>query len=975
LPWLTYSEDEVARFHPEFQSAADEALRRTKLDATLEWVHHVRTPGSSVIPDFVLRRRVNHQWLSAFELKRREEAVFSTRNQIQAKGYAETNQALYGPTSPRYFAISNLEITILSALNGDRPPRECQILNGTFESGRFRTDSREVHRERFINDLMQVIRIVTTEQRPQFDLVWPSVLDELITYSDALPVFTQINIPEPNTPNWPLVRDFFSSPLPVDSARVFFLRCLMAEYLRGILIKHGHPRASQIPAVQADQRSVANTIAALRQVDFSTLFEAFAPDLYRSIQDAALRDSLIRYTASLINPARRVVDLARDRVDAPSLVDSLMPTLYPGDTQDRSGKVQTDPELAAILARLTIDKPGAALDPCCGDGVLMSAAYDYLAEIRGADQGVLTAVSGVEADAVAARLAEIRLALKQPAILEPHPPITVIRGDLFANHQAVSPAEAILMNPPFLRYEEQQGRRVPPALRAHYNQSIRAIDGRAPFTTGGQANLYNYYVEFVLKAAAPGARLGIILDNKWYHNNYGRKLRELLLKQCSIEAIVEYPHWAFFSKWSIATSILVIRKVDALDPGHEVKFVRSKVDPRGADLRALADAFHRGGDWPTDWICRTRPQSDLNAQDGWKQYFSHDLENEFRLESWPGLDDLFRTSRRGSLEKEGAGIGVFEFPFDREDYGPRRLPRAGRTGFQTRRDRELTAEENERLRGLASRIPDDFRGWVLRNSYDPEHYELTPGDVWKQQIIEPPELRRDYEIFLEGRTDWTDAHERALASMEARPEVSSYIREVENVVNMTADVLPREMLWVALREPIAGELIIPRKTRSGHWVHVNPYVFDLSGRQVRISSNFITYTECVATDPESGLTREIATRLIGAFLVSSFGQLQFELEGYNREGCLSVEKHHLSKIRVFDPRWIRPENRQRILDAFTRLPYPVETSRLSGEQTDRNHLDQLIAEEITARFPQFDAQALLMEVHTVLDEWLIARQP
>lgn len=976
MSWLTYSDDEVTRFHPEFESAANEALRRLNLDTELEWVHHVRSPSNSLIPDFVLLRRVSRQWLLPWELKRRAESVFSTRNQVQAKGYAETNQHLYAPTAPRYFAISNLEISISAALNGDRPPRECHLLGGTYESGRFKTTPQASHREQFIDDLMKIIQVVTTNQRPQFDMVWPGVLDDLITHSDALPASPHITIPEPTTPNWGLVRDFFSSPPSVDSARVFFLRCLMAEYLRGTLIKYGHPQAAAVPPVQPDQKAVASTIAALRRVDFNTLFEEFAPDLYRAIKDAKLRDPLIHYAESLVTPGRRVVDFARDRVDAPTLIDSLMPAIYPSQVQDQSGKVQTDPDLAALLARLTMsDSVSAVIDPCCGDGVLMAAAYDYLSELQGGGQAVLAAVRGVEADAVAARLAEVRLALKQPATLKPTPPITVIRGDLFANADAIRQSEAVLMNPPFLRYEAQQGRGVPKTLRAHYNEAILAIDGQAPITTGGQANLYNYYVEFIVKAAAPGTRLGIILDNKWYHNNYGMKLRELLLAQCEIEGIIEYPHWAFFADWAIATSILIIRKVTTPDPTHEVRFLRSKVDPRGVDLRTLTEAFNRGGKWPVDWTCHTKPQGDLKAKDSWKQFFSHEIVNDFRLGTWPTLEDLFRISRRGGLEKEGGGIAVYEFPFRRTDYGPRRLPKPTRGGFQTLKGEKLTPAENERLRGLASRIPDKFRGWVLRNADHPEHYELTQDDVRRHQTLEPPSLRRNYKIFLEGRTEWTDLHDRAVASMRAEPTVSAYINEIENLVNMTEALLPREMLWISLREPIAGELIIPRKTRSGHWVHINPYAFNLKGRQVRISSNFITYTDCVATDPASGLTREIAARLIAAFLVSSFGQLQFELEGNNREGCLSVEKFHFKKVRVFDPRWVRPQNRQRILDAFARLPYPISTSKLSAEQTERGALDRLIAEEIAARYPQFDADVMLAEVHTALDEWLTARQP
>ena len=722
---------------------------------------------------------------------------------------------------------------------------------------------------------------------------------------------------------------------------------------------------------------MANSIAALRNVDFNLLFEAFAPNLYRQIQDdAELRAFLIDYLVSITDPARRVFDLARTRGDAPALIDSLMSTLYPVEVQDESGKVQTDPELAAILARLTIQAPvQTAFDPCCGDGALLSGAYDYLTELPGGNIQPLASVAGIEVDAIATRLAEIRIALKQPATLKPQPAVNLVRGDLFANPQLVAQAEAILMNPPFLRYEEQQGRRIPAALRAHYNESIRLVAGRAATTTSGQANLYTYYVEFVIRSAVPGTRIGIVLDNRWYHNSYGKKMRKLLLRTCHIEAIVEYPHWAFFANWTIATSLLILQKVDQLDPNHAVRFVRTNTDPRSVDLHVLSRAFQGQDQWPPDWTCLLTQQRGLRAQDGWKSFFSDQLENNYRLAEWPVLDDLFTTSRRGSLEKEGAGVEVYEFPFERNEYGPRRLARAGRVGFQTDTDTPLTREENARLRELASNIPAEYRGLALRNADVPQHYELTIDDVRVDYTLEPPRLRENYQLYTNGRARWTQLQQAAVVDMRAQPETTAFIGAVEQLVNLTEEVLPPELIWNVLREPIAGELIIPRKTRTGHWVHLNARAFDLGQRQVKISSNFLTYTECIALDQESGLDRETSARLVTAFLVSSFGHLQFEMEGYNREGCLAVEKHHFERIRIFDPRWVRADRRDQILEAFAQLPYPVSTDRLSTEQPERNQLDQMFADEISNRYPQFETQAMISEVHASLDEWLLARQP
>jgi hypothetical protein len=230
-------------------------------------------------------------------------------------------------------------------------------------------------------------------------------------------------------------------------------------------------------------------------------------------------------------------------------------------------------------------------------------------------------------------------------------------------------------------------------------------------------------------------------------------------------------------------------------------------------------------------------------------------------------------------------------------------------------------------------------------------------------------------LFLHNRSAWTEAHEAAVEDMLNDPRVRPYIEAIEGTVNLNDTVLEKEKRWLALREPYAGELILPRKTRSGHRVYVNPFCLNDGGRQLRISSNFLTYGGVLATDEATNLDRATSVRLIAAFLVSAFGQVQFEAEGVNREGCLSVEQQQISRIRVFDPRWIAHESREAILEVFRQLPYPVATDRLSAEQPLRNELDRLFSVEIVRRIGQADSTSLLSTVHSALDEWIEARRP
>src|SRR5207253_1196666 len=156
-------------------------------------------PGVSVVPDYVLQRRETHRWVLSFEIKRTNEAVRSTRYQIQAKGYAETNQDKYDSQSPKYFAISNLETTVLCALNGTRPPNECRLQGGFYSSGMFATDDTNTHRNQFIADLRALVARVMSDEKPVFDVVWPAVLTTFRTFSAGLPNVPEIYIEEPAT--------------------------------------------------------------------------------------------------------------------------------------------------------------------------------------------------------------------------------------------------------------------------------------------------------------------------------------------------------------------------------------------------------------------------------------------------------------------------------------------------------------------------------------------------------------------------------------------------------------------------------------------------------------------------------------------------------------------------------------------------------------------------------------------------------
>ena len=972
MGWLQRTDDEVAVFHPAFEAVANQVLADLNVAGSHEWQHHPGSLGGSTRADFVLVDTIRNHWALIVELKRTPTAVFSARFQSQAKGYADVNQARFEPGRPIYFALSNLEVTELFAVNGTRPPSECVVDGGLWESGDFDLDAAATHTAAYRMHLAELVGRVLKVRTETFEIVWPPIIAEWDRYAQQLARGSPSRPLDPTTAGWAEVNGFFGQGDAVAAGRVTLLQALLAAYMRGRLKAVQHKRASIVPPLSS-RGQVARAIEALRTIDFEAIFDVGASARYRAPK-AGMRSTIDAYIAALAGNRPDVSTLAETRVDHEKLLEEALEASYPAEARAAAGKVATDPELADVLAALAIDSSKAVVDPCCGDGPLLVAAFDRLTRIGMTRPQALAPLAGVEADPVSCRLAAVRLAMRVGSDLGPSSQPNVVHGDMFASTAVIQAADVVIMNPPFRRYEDQGGSPVPAALLRHFAEAIKRAGGGKPASTlQGQPNLFHYFVEFVTRVVRPKTRIGFILDNKWFHNRTGRGLRQLMLDNYKILALVEYPHQYFFSGWDIATSLVIAERGPSGSLSHQVRFIRTATDPRQADLDILASAM-TGGGWPADWSENLVPQASLTAKVGWKTHFAAVRPFDFVQMGLTRLVDLFGRSRRGSLEKEGGGTQAFAMPFTRRDFKNVVARSSHQRGFTTQNVRPLTSAENAQLAAVAAAIPSTFRGRALKVADDVRSYRLTTADVERHQTLEPPALRNAAKRFMVSeRVPWSVDHDKALKEIRKHPQAGAFLAAVERIIGLTSAVLPDEKRFVDLREPYAGELVVPRKMRKSHRVHVNPFAFDSSQRQVRLSSNFLTYGECVAVDPISGLDRETATAVIAAFLVSAFGQLQFEENGVNREGMLSLEQVHIDEVLVPDPRSLDPTRRKNIVQAFAQLPFPVMVDQLTSQQP-RAQIDRLFAEELAPRIG-VSVDVLLQDVHDSVDDWITARQP
>ena len=169
--------------------------------------------------------------------------------------------------------------------------------------------------------------------------------------------------------------------------------------------------------------------------------------------------------------------------------------------------------IAAYVAdwavRTTTDR---VFEPSCGEAAFLLAAADRLSRL-GADPGLSRQLSGVELHSSSAATAK---ALLQDAGHESS--ITV--GDFFRTVPDPS-YEAVIGNPPYVRYQAFSG-------------ESRAAAQRAALRAGvSLTNLASSWAAFTVHAALhvrPGGRLGLVLPAEILTVNYAAPVREFLMR-------------------------------------------------------------------------------------------------------------------------------------------------------------------------------------------------------------------------------------------------------------------------------------------------------------------------------------------------------------------------------------------------------------------------------------------------------------
>lgn len=307
----------------------------------------------------------------------------------------------------------------------------------------------------------------------------------------------------------------------------------------------------------------------------------------------------------------------------------------------KSGPLARDARLKVWFDYLEVLRDIKILDPACGSGAFLVAAFDYLrdeyervnraiAELTGAPQqlGIFDLdrrilqqnLFGVDLNSESVEITRLSLWLKtarrdQPlsnldqtircgnSLVEPPgPDAPQALQEAFAGLPADTRAfdwptafpevfarggfDVVVGNPPYVRQEILGP--VKPYLARRYA------------TWHGLADLYVYFYERGLELLAPEGKLSYIVTNKWLRAGYGEPLRRFFTERAEIEEIVDFGHAPIFEDADTFPCILVAHPRPAA-PAPEPPVVRVCPVPRDRSTELSLDNYVHEHGYPVPW--------------------------------------------------------------------------------------------------------------------------------------------------------------------------------------------------------------------------------------------------------------------------------------------------------------------------------------------------------------------------------------
>lgn len=241
------------------------------------------------------------------------------------------------------------------------------------------------------------------------------------------------------------------------------------------------------------------------------------------------------------------------------------------------GAFYTPPELAAYLTEWAIRSPDDTIvEPSCGEAVFLEAAWERIRERGGDGTSSSAAILGYEIDGAASRAA-------RSVVSRIGAPATIKTGDFFDAAPTAS-ADAVVGNPPYIRYQTFAGPAREKAQRAALAAGVR-LDGLA-----------SSWAPFVIHASRflkDDGRLALVLPAELLHVRYAAPVRRYLMRRFGRVTLVTFEKLVFpgvtsevlllLAEGPGPTDAIELRQVESIGGLHGHRVTSRRWTPPGND--------------------------------------------------------------------------------------------------------------------------------------------------------------------------------------------------------------------------------------------------------------------------------------------------------------------------------------------------------------------------------------------------------
>ena len=906
---LWYNLDEVNDFHPQVATALNNALVNCGYDSIGEVVHHPTIPNSTIIPDFAIRLIGSQRYIFIIEVKRTQRDVESQRYQNQTRSYVTDFGPHWEPNYHKFFCITNIERLILFADRNGVPLTSCILKGNPRQHSLFNPINHDATasiaglQTTFENILPNIFNRVV----PDWDNNWQLVIESF--HNNYLALKNSLAYPEAVKKELTLYELF---------------RLLAYAYLKDFYTltrnsnaAHFHNYPSNTATLQQFKNNLANNYNRIIQLDFRQIFTDH-PNQVQRLFPNNFSLNYLNYFKDLIQCFIQHNGNAVADNPSPSYVFNLLTSkIYVREELHAKGKIMSDAELSNLLAALCIDSPDArVLDPGCGDGALLDAAYDQIyllaatANQTKTHNQILNQIDGIEIDPFLSQLSAFRLLSKNLAQVNNTTSANILIGDIFHTGRA-NQYDAALMNPPFLRNDDPDTP-ITVADKARMRAAILRQGVSYFVANASQPNLYFYFTNYVWHYLRNNGKAGIILMAKFLNNKDGEYLKHFISDK--VEAIISYPR-KYFQEFVVTTVVVILKKGNNKS---NVLFVRVSDENVLLNPENIKAILALNTDTTTaSFKLRVVARNTLDASENWNQYLNEKNYDAFLSKNFlVDIDHHFGKVKRGGAESSGASTIIF----------PSLDPQANcYFGYGKR----LTAaQQNASVQRTRIDIPSTLNANVsygIQNNFDRRNYIFSANDI---------QLDRAFHFPASGDRRTPNALPLGL---QANQDLNNFFNDCVFEFGLTKW---RTIVNAAHRNTIIPKILIPRADRTKHAVYYNPL-----NHNITLSTNFFYCNDL--RNKNANASDEQQYKFITAFLLSVFGQIQFELNANNQEGLRKLEGFHIKKFKIPDLTRLTQAEILSVVAAFDALN--VSNLDFSGDEgiaTPRRNLDLEIGEII-----------------------------